>query len=588
MRQLTIIALLLFCLNESNGQTTVLEKNVTLNVTNVTLDEALRSLQSQYHIHFSYANNLIPLQQKVSVSAKNQPLSVVLKQLFTGTPVSFQVVGTQVVLRNDGSKHSKPVQESKAPPQSSVSKIDPLDPVTASTESVVGTETHVVPVPVPTQHLSRQERRKLRLQAFSTQVQEKFQSVTQTLTEAVAKTSHLGGTETTATNIPKMPETGTDTGNTTDTLPPVTTQQVSDTQDSTTAPTDTSSLDVRLFQLTFVPPIGSNGREAGKYINHLSINVIAGHARGLYGAEFGGFANLAYENVYGVQFAGFMNTVGGHVKGGQFAGFSNLTRGSVEGVQFAGFMNATKESATNGGQFAGFMNISGGSVSFVQAAGFINLVRKNMTGVQLAGFMNTTKGDVNGIQAAGFMNVAHQVKGVQLGVINVADSVAGVQIGLLSFSRHGYRRLEVWGSEALYANAAFKMGTSYFHNVFAVGYRWTGIQSYLGFGYGIGSELPLGRRLSVNLDAVAWQIGSDKNWFRQLNMLNQFRANVSFRLGKRAAIFAGPSYNVYVTDVNDTDIQKASLPVPSWIWYDKISGHTRVAMWVGMNAGIRF
>lgn len=99
----------------------------------------------------------------------------------------------------------------------------------------------------------------------------------------------------------------------------------------------------------------------------------------------------------------------------------------------------------------------------------------------------------------------------------MADSVSGASIGLLSFVKNGYRRLEVWGAEALYGNVGFKMGTRKFYNILATGvqplsdyYRWA-------VGYGIGTEQPLSRGLVLNLDAVSYHVNENEAWTNRLN-----------------------------------------------------------------------
>jgi hypothetical protein len=384
------------------------------------------------------------------------------------------------------------------------------------------------------------------------------------------------------------------------------------------ASADSAAYETRLFQVSFITPLGTNGVESGRIVNNVSFNLLAGYAAGLDGVEFSGLVNVEKDFVRGAQFAGFANIVGGDVTAGQFAGFANINGGVTRGAQFAGFLNLTGDSimagqfagftniangSAKGAQFAGFANITKGAALGPQGAGFANITKGAVEGPQFAGFLNTAAGnvhgaqfagftniatrDVKGAQVAGFLNVARKVKGVQIGVVNVADSVDGVQVGLFNFARYGYRRLELWGNEVMYANVAFKMGSQHFHNIFAVGgsvdgdkYRWAP-------GFGFGSELNLSRKLLLNIDAIAWHINDNEAWTDEVNLLSQLRANFGVKLGNRTALFAGPTFNVYVSNLYNADNDRYGMKLARWgTLYDYDAG--RVTMWAGINAGIRF
>jgi hypothetical protein len=212
----------------------------------------------------------------------------------------------------------------------------------------------------------------------------------------------------------------------------------------------------------------------------------------------------------------------------------------------------------------------------------------DVKGFQAAGFANINKGDLTGMQVSGFLNVARKVKGVQLGFINVADSVDGAQIGFLSFARKGYRKLEIWGSEALYANMAFKMGSRSFYNIFAVGGQTSGDYFRWGWGYGFGSEIRLSQGLALNIDAIAYHINEDEIFTDDLNLLNQLRATLGFRLGGQTYLFVGPTFNVMVSNYSSGDSDKIGSGLVPWHTYNKTHGQTNVTMWPGINAGIRF
>ncbi|MDJ1469918.1 DUF4974 domain-containing protein [Xanthocytophaga flava] len=623
MRQLIIIALLFFCLNIAGAQTTILEKKVNLELKDQTLEQALKLLKQRYGFHFSYSNSQIQLDRKINISVKNQPLRSVLDQLLKDASIKYKVVGDHIVLSSDPTKQTEDLS-GKRPVYPPVSRIQISTPPVASVTTVAPVrEIKMEPIPVPQTDYKAERRRRNQeaLKEVSDKVSDAARKVADKTTQAAKNIDKNLQKLTKDANIPPPSNipldgsvrvenaegAGNDTLNTKDSVASankkeeITQDSVMTKTDSTE--TDSEELEHRPFQISFVYPLSTNGAQGYKYVNKVSFNILSGYAGGLEGVEFGGIANLEKSYVKGVQFAGITNIVGGAVTGAQFAGITNIVKEPVEGVQFAGIANVTKGSVTKGGQFAGFINVSKGSVSSMQAAGFINVAQGDIHGAQAAGFANVIKGDARGPQIAGFtnvarnlhgaqiggfLNVARKVHGVQIGFINIADSVDGVQIGFLNIAKHGYYRVEVWGSETMYANAAFKMGTRQLHSIFAVGYRSEGSKNYIAYGYGMGTEITASNRLALNLDLIAWQINEGSTWTDELNMLNQFRANMSFRVGRRTQIFAGPTFNVYVSRLYDAEKERYGIPLTPWKVYDETHGNTNVVMWPGFNVGIRF
>ncbi len=601
MRQLILIALLLLCLNQAGAQTTILQTKVNAEFADMTLEKALITLRKRYGIRFSYANNLIPLSQKVTVSLTNQPLSVVLAELLKDTDVGYKPVGDQIVLHSDPNKRKESFSNQRPayPPLTRIQMIAP--PVASTVPMPTSREITIEPLPVQQPDYRAEQRRRTRekIKEVSEQVGGAMEEVAREVADETAQAAKKLNKD--ARKRKAKPVTNQDS---TLLVPAAPKPDSTAPKDSVTkqeerplaAPetkkdstlSETEGYESRFFQLSLVPPLSTNGMHGHKYVNHLSFNILAGYSGGVNGAEFGSIANISKGSVKGAQFSGFVNVVGGSVTGTQFAGFANVVKQPVQGAQFAGFANITQGGVSNGGQFAGFVNVAKGSVSAAQAAGFMNVTQGDVQGLQAAGFANLTKANVQGLQLAGFLNRARNVNGVQIGIINVADSVKGVQLGLLNFARHGYYRFEVWGSETMYANAAFKMGSRHFHNIFAFGYRPDGKRTYTAYGYGFGSEVAAGRKLSLNLDLMAWHVNVDEIWTDELNMLNQLRANVGLRLGDRTRLFAGPTFNVYVSNVYDPEKGRYGIPLTPWKVYDRTSGRTNVVMWPGFNVGIRF
>ncbi|HEX8531983.1 MAG TPA: hypothetical protein VF646_18240, partial [Cytophagales bacterium] len=491
------------------AQSPNLERKVTVRYEEAPLEIVLADLRKKYKLNFSYANQLIPLGQKVTLTARNQPLKVVLDGLGV-LDVGYRVVGDQIVLTYQPRPKAEPADgqtKVEKPKYPALSKIEPGTGLVASSGEVSAPAAKPEVTPVNYVKPKWYEPYALIIEDALQKATKKASVAVQSIDDKITlkKPAPLPGPVGPVSDSAQSPAAPAPPVAVTDAvaLPdPIRAQPAASalvaSQDSLPA-SDSLPYETRPIQISFVTPLGTNGLESGRIVNHASFNLLAGYAAGLDGAEFAGFANVEKDFVRGVQFAGFANVVGGDVTAGQFAGFANVNGGVARGAQFAGFLNLTGDSvlaalfagfaniangSAKGAQFAGFTNITKGSALGPQGAGFANIVKGSVGGPQFAGFLNTATGnvhgaqfagfanvagrDVRGAQVAGFVNVARKVRGVQIGVVNVADSVDGVQLGLFNFARHGYRRLELWGNEVMYANVAFKMGSQHFHNIFAV------------------------------------------------------------------------------------------------------------------------
>jgi hypothetical protein len=76
----------------------VLEKVVSLQLENETIEAGLRKLQKDYQVYFSYINKIEQLQNKVNLSLKNVNLNSALQELFYNTNISYYELYDQVVL----------------------------------------------------------------------------------------------------------------------------------------------------------------------------------------------------------------------------------------------------------------------------------------------------------------------------------------------------------------------------------------------------------------------------------------------------------------------------------------------------------
>lgn len=585
MRPIIILVLALLCLS-TYAQSGILDQKVSLRYDNVSLEKVLQSIRKSYGIKFSYIDNVIPLNQKVSLRIKNQPLRAALDELFKGLPVSYQQVGDQVVLKYDAGKAKSEIQapepEWTNPYPVRYASLKTLrnyrvQPVFVSSDQ----PSFQAPPPPAYQYTAKDLRWQKWLKLYMARVENFFQSAATTVTAQLA------------------------------------TDSVRAMHDSLRLSDDDPYWNYaeKDAQVTLITPLGSNGINNLNTVNHFSFNAWIGASAALEGLEFGGLVNAERDYVHGTQFAGLANVVRNNVKGAQFAGLANVSGGSTEGMQAAGLSNVVlKDSRSvqlaglanivlgdnhapqlaglvnvtqglaSGAQVAGLVNVAAEGSRAIQLAGLVNVANRYADGGQVAGLANVTTQDVQGIQLAGLFNRAGRVFGSQIGLINVADSVSGATIGFLSIVRKGYKSLDIWGSEALYGNIAFKTGTRRFYNILALGFqprkgfvRW-------GVGYGVGTEGRLSNHLRLNLEAIAYQINENEWWTSKLNMLNQAKLTLGIRLSEKTYLALGPTFNVQVSRLYNADIQQYGTDLAPWHFHDKTTDDTNVRLWVGFHA----
>ncbi|WP_347158416.1 TonB-dependent receptor [Pontibacter chitinilyticus] len=81
------------------AQASLLDRKASINSTNATIQEVLSQLAEKYDIPFSYGDDLVPLQQKVSIKADNQPLRQVLDEVLKNSHTRYTVIGGQIILQ---------------------------------------------------------------------------------------------------------------------------------------------------------------------------------------------------------------------------------------------------------------------------------------------------------------------------------------------------------------------------------------------------------------------------------------------------------------------------------------------------------
>jgi hypothetical protein len=361
----------------------------------------------------------------------------------------------------------------------------------------------------------------------------------------------------------------------------------------------------RDWQVSFLPYIGTNHRLSGRIINRVSINALAGYSFGVRAVEVGGLFNLVQTDVQGVQAGGLGNLVGrqvdgtqvgglfnmngGSMKGVQVGGLFNMNRGAVAGVQVGGLYNLNLQQA-RGVQIGGLFNITRGDLpNVVQIGGLLNLAGQSIRGLQLAGLINYTHRDVQGWQIAGIANRARRITGGQLGLINLADSSGGVPIGLFSHVRQGgFRRLELATNEVNLLNLTYRTGVRQFYNILTAGTSFEREGSpRLSAGYGLGTSFTLSRRTLFSLEGTAHHLFSSGGRSSDWNQHIRLSTLIEVKLNRQFALAVGPSANWFF----GSDRTTRPLTQPAILIVDDrytTLGGTRHWGWIGFEVGLRF
>ena len=339
------------------------------------------------------------------------------------------------------------------------------------------------------------------------------------------------------------------------------------------------------FQVSVVPGVSTQGKMSGQVVSNFSLNLFGGYTAGVKGLEIAGLFNLNKKDVRYVQAAGIFNMSGGSVTGLQVGGLQNTVLKNVKGFQVAGINNFVKGNS-EGVQIAGISNIGGGTMHSFQLAGVFNYQNRNSRGWQLSGVGNIGGGEVRGLQAAAIFNYAKRLKGIQFAIINVTDTSEGYSIGLVNVVLKGYHKLAFYATEVTNVNAAFKTGSRNFYSILQAGMNAKEGEKAYTFGYGLGTEKPITKWLSVNpeLGSQYVYLGS----WDYLNLLNKLHLQVNIKLARRFSIFGGPSFTVYYTEQTTAFKGYKYYPLPPSYHSFSLGSNEKLRGWFGWNAGVSF
>ncbi|MBO0935364.1 STN domain-containing protein [Fibrella sp. HMF5335] len=571
---LLVIGLLVSVLSEAQTRPP-LERLISLNLRNESLEQALTAISRAGQFSFSYNPTLLTQRPPVTLRVVNRPVREVLGQLFGGS-VRVRVRGNHVILL----KADEPAQpkdfildgyiiDSETAARIGAVTLFERTSLRSAVSNGYGYYRLKLPTVLPTIRL--EVRRETYVNRSLTVSTRRTQPLNIYLTLAARRVVF-------GDSVPRLPlvadQLPVHTGSLTDTTLislAATYPLIYPSTDSATVVVPPSFLartrrrmgrwalsakqlitDINLdrdtlyrtWQVSFLPTLGSNRALDGRIINDYSLNMLVGYSLGVRKLELGGLYNIVRQDVQGVQLSGFGNLVGGNTRGVQLAGFLNTNQGNVDPLQAAGFLNLVGGNV-RGVQLAGFLNVVRRNVVGMQAAGFTNIAPGDMAGVQLAGFSNHIAGTLRGWQVSGFLNYADTVaRGGQLGFINVANVSKRVPIGFFSYVKQGgYRDLSLSANEVTTLNVSFRTGVQRFYNIFTAGLNpATNVWS---FGYGLGTRTTEFRGWSLALEGFVHQLNRVNEPVAEENRLLRLSPLLTRQLAGRLSFSVGPTLNAY-------------------------------------------
>ena len=594
--RLGLITILIFVSAQAPSQSKgpILDRKVTLTLTNEKLPNALTRIAKEGGFSFSYNSSFIKEDEMISINATNKTIRDVLNEIFKGsmefTEKSSHLILNKVVIRQSSSGTTSVIISGYVENAVTKERIPDASVYDKKSITSVITDEHGY------------FRMKLESNDPSSSITVSKRNYRDTLVSIAGPGNQYLTISITPLGIDSMLVKATTSAR--DTLKKEELTMPYADEPNTRNISDTLYRDI---QISILPFVGTNGQLSGNVINNYSINMIAGYSLGTREIELGffvnldrgdvswlqvaGIGNLVGRNVYGIQASGFFNVNGGETKAVQLTGFGNVNFHDFQGVQVSGISNVNLEAA-EGVQVAGFVNFANAPSRGVQIAGFGNVQTDHYKGSQFAGVTNIASGHISGSQISALFNYGKHVHGAQIGLFNYADSLGGVPIGLVSFVRSGYHKLEVSADEVFYANLAFRTGVRQFYNIVLAGIKpeqtmandrnvWT-------FGYGIGTAPKLTRWLDLNIDLTAQHVNNG-NYTNELSLLNKVHLGLDFRLARKFSIYGAVTLNGYLTKTTYTDYPVLFTNYnPTLIYDHTYSDNTNLKMWWGAKVGLRF
>ena len=110
----------LLCFNTPYAQNNILSQQINLSYKNVKLEKILANISRKYDVHFSYSDDVIPVDKRISIKAKNTSLASALQHIAQQANIEYALIGNNIVLRKK--KSSRKIGKKAAPPSESPSQ----------------------------------------------------------------------------------------------------------------------------------------------------------------------------------------------------------------------------------------------------------------------------------------------------------------------------------------------------------------------------------------------------------------------------------------------------------------------------------
>ena len=333
-----------------------------------------------------------------------------------------------------------------------------------------------------------------------------------------------------------------------------------------------------VFQVTFFPPMGTQGAAAKEYTNDFSLNILAGISQNERKFTLGSLGNIIKNDASGFQLAGIANVVGHNTNGVQLAGVFNTVRNDGRGSLISGIFNASKN--YSGFQMGGVANVAADMKGF-QMGGVMNMA-KEMNGFQFASVANVAD-NVKGVQFAGVVNKAKNVEGLQFAaLLNIADN-SDYPFGLINIIKNGEMGIGITCNEIGSTVLSFRSGGRVLYGILGVGYNYRSVskESFVVEG-GMGAHINFTPTFRINTEAKA-------SFFSAFSKKETTQYGLSIlpalRLGSNFEVFAGPSVNYLHSD----NMKNKDL-FPQWdinIW-EKYNSTDLKQVYVGFTFGTQY
>ncbi len=604
-RIIVFIFLLSFIIDGNAQHSSVLDKKVSIDVQQRTIEEVLELISKQTGLSFSYNPKVIDVTKKVSLHVANKPIKTVLTMVL-GINVAFKIRGHFIILtlknnvkpkykvvsgyisNNSGdaissvSVYNKQQQLAALSNQLGYFKLE--YPINSSVTSLkiakVGYYDTIIVIP-PNHH------------------------VDVVLKEIVQARNHLNDTENDSSFSFVIDKHRPDTLSSSEAIATDSLVSINEkirnlflNEKSISTYKNITDTFFKQFQFAVVPMLSTNELLTANTINDFSLSVLAGYNKGVNIAAVAGLANIINGKASYSATAGLFNLITDTAKGCMVAGLSNIHSGYVNAVQVAGISNVNTSDAKaiqiggvfnintgkmDGIQIGGVFNQANADTITMQLAGITNIASGHIEGVQASGVLNILNGSITGAQLSGVVNIANEVNGVQLGLVNISNQINGIPIGLLSWSTKGYHKLEMGYDETMINQLAFRTGNHALHNIFIAGVDLTNrINGLWSFGYGLGSFHHFNNRWLNGIEVSSQYLTS--NLSENGLFLHAINYQVEYKIGPAFSIAIGPSVRAIFNYSSTDEIQKAITP---YSIYSHQQQSYQMTLWAGGKISLK-